>query len=117
MSVDEVTRSWSETFPVAALVIAVAWFAARHTPDRMDLAPYLPRSVAALEACRTVALAEYPGQVARVSSRVANGRLLLRLTIAADDNGERVTICDGVSGARLRTIDLDQESTAQDALK
>ena len=80
-------------------------------------APYLPRTVAAFEVCRKAALAEYPGEVVRVSTRVTADLFRIRVTISQREDRELVVICDGTSGQIVRVVRIDEEAPGANGIK
>lgn len=109
--------SWRDICLGLAAALAVAWLAARLTPDTIDVGPYAPRSVAAFDACKAAALAAHPGRVTHSSSRVVDGAHHLYVVIEGDDGREHAVVCDGVSGNLLRDVDLDREGQAANGIK
>jgi hypothetical protein len=112
-----VKGTWLQTALAAAAAIAVALLAARFTPDTMVDAPFTPRSVAAHDACRQEGLSRYPGEVVRESSRIADGRMRIRITISQKDAREVVVVCDGLTGHALRALPLDVEPALPDGIQ
>lgn len=91
-----------------ALTLAVA-LAAAFLPGSQAAAqsPFVPRSLAAYEACRKAAQASHPGELMRVSTRVTSTLYHIRLYIERKNGAEVVVICDGTSGEIVRVVNID----------
>ena len=109
--------AWRELCLGALAALVIAWAAARLTPDTLDVGPYAPRSVAAVDACKAAALAAHPGRISHQDSRVVEGSHRLHVTVDGDDGRAHVIVCDGVSGNVLRDVDLDREARPPDGIK
>jgi hypothetical protein len=99
----------------AALIVLCAGTLLRSTADAQQ--PFPPRAVAATDACRKAALAEFPGDVVYVSNRVTPDLFRIRVTIAQKGDLEVVVICDGTSGRILRTVRIDADEAGRDGIK
>ena len=113
------TSTLRSLLPAAALIALCVGALLQPPADAQQ--PFSPRAVAATEACRKAALAEFPGEVVFVSNRVTPELFHIRVTIAQKGDLEVVVICDGTSGRILRSvrIDLDeaQEKAGRDGIK
>ena len=114
---NDVRGTWRQTALAAVAAVVAALLAAHFTPDAIVDAPFRPRSVAAYEACRKEGLAQYPGEVVRASSRIADGQMRIRLTISQKDESEVVVVCDGLTGHALRALPVDVEPGPPDRIK